>query len=91
MESVYSGNLMRLYAVIFLQFVCDTALFLAVPLYSYSNGLSQLEIGLVGAVYSIIQIPLQPFFGRFSGVRIQRLLLITGIGGQFVLALLQHC
>ena len=81
MGNVYSGNLIRFYATVFLAVVTDTTLYLSVPLYAHSMGASQIEIGLIGAVFWAAQIPFQTLFGRFSSLRTQRFLSLIGIGG----------
>ena len=81
MGSVYSGKLTRFYAAVFFTNISLTALYLLVPLYAYSIGASQIEIGLISAAYWIAQILLQPIFGRKLGKVSNRLLLLVGIGG----------
>jgi MFS transporter, DHA1 family, multidrug resistance protein len=78
---------MRFYAVVFLEIVTDTSLYLIIPLYAHSLGASQIEVGLIGAVFWAAQIPFQPLFGRFSSIRTQRILLLVGMGGNGLLIL----
>jgi MFS family permease len=85
--SVYSSNLMRFYAVVFFQIAADTGLYLAVPLYSHSLGINQIEVGLISAIYWAAQIPSQPYFGKFTTMKTQRRLLLAGVGGQCILTL----
>ena len=80
--SVYGGKLTRFYTAVFFTNVSLTALYLLVPLYAYSIGASQIEIGLISAVYWIAQLLLQPIFGRILGKVSNRVLLLIGIGGQ---------
>jgi MFS family permease len=88
LEGVYSGTLVRFYSSVFLAVITHTALYLVVPLYMYSLGASQIEIGLASAVYWAVQIPLQPVFGRLTSKRRQRLILLIGTFGLAVTSLI---
>ena len=88
MGSVYSGRLMRFYATVILMITSANALYVVVPLYAYSIGASQIEIGLIGAVYWAAQIPLQPIMGRLSSRIGSRVLLLIGILGNGLLVAL---
>ena len=66
MESVYSLDLKLIYAFGLLFSLTCSLVSIAIPLYAYSLGASQLEIGVLGFAYMGIQIPLCVYFGRLS-------------------------
>jgi MFS family permease len=66
MESAYNQYLRFIYVLIFLFALANSLVTIAVPLFAYSLGASQLEIGILGLTYVGIQIPLSVFFGRLS-------------------------
>ena len=66
MKSVYNLHLRLIYSLIFLFSLANALVMIAVPLFAYDLGASQLEIGLLGLVYVGIQIPLSIYFGRLS-------------------------
>ena len=61
------------------------ALYVVLPLYAYSIGASQIEIGLIGAVYWAVQIPLQPLMGKLSNKISNKVMLLIGICGNGLL------
>jgi len=65
-SSALNPHLVRIYMLTFLFSLSVSMNFLTVPLFAYSLGASQLEIGLIGFVYTGMQIPLSIFFGRLS-------------------------
>ena len=62
----YNSSLMRIYLLVFLFSLSVSVTFIAVPLFAYALKASQLEIGLLGSVYTGVQIPLSVYFGRLS-------------------------
>jgi MFS family permease len=72
----YNSSLIRIYLLIFLFSLSVSVTFIAIPLLAYSLNASQLEIGLLGSVYTGIQIPLSIYFGKLSD-KIGRVKLLT--------------
>ncbi|HJX23287.1 MAG TPA: MFS transporter [Candidatus Bathyarchaeia archaeon] len=66
MESMYSLDLKLIYALDFFFSLASALVSIAIPLFAYSLGASQLEIGVLGFAHMGIQIPLCVYFGRLS-------------------------
>ena len=66
MESAYRFDLKLIYAINFLFPLTNSLVAISIPLFAYSLGASQLEIGILGFAYMGIQIPFSVYFGRLS-------------------------
>jgi MFS transporter, DHA1 family, multidrug resistance protein len=89
MESAYSLDLKLIYVFDVLFSLTSALVAIAIPLYAYSLGASQVEIGVLGFAQMGIQIPFCIYFGRMSDKsgRI-KLLLICLISSSAALTLL---
>jgi MFS transporter, DHA1 family, multidrug resistance protein len=71
--------LLRLYSVVFIVMISFSFLYLAIPLYMFSFGATQSEIGLQGLLYYGVQAPLTPLLGKFSDKLGRKRILIMGL------------